>query len=403
MKYKWITILFVFSMSIFLGGCWSSRELSDLAITTALGIDKHEEGFRVTAQVMNPGEIAGDQLSSRVPVSTYSENGKTIFEALRRLTQSTPRKLYLSHIRMVVFGQELAEAGLAPALDFISRDHEMRTDFSISVAKDMRAEDLLNVLTPLEKSPANKIVSSLRTSQNNWAPTKVVTLDELIATLSSKSKEPVLTGLYITGDPDTGSSLENVETIHPPTQLHVDNIGVFHNDQLVGWLNESESKGFNYITDNITNTVGWVECDKEGTVSLEITKTNTELSGYQEDKKPKIVIDVKSEANIAEISCTIDINDEKTIQDIEKKIEKKLVDIVNGSIEKAQELNSDIFGFGEVLGRFEPKRWQTWGKNWQEEFINLEIVVNTDMKIIRTGTTTDSFVNDIKKNKNEDE
>ncbi|MRH45086.1 Ger(x)C family spore germination protein [Aquibacillus halophilus] len=404
MNQKVVHLLCIVVLCISLTGCWSSRELSELAIATALGIDKHEDGYKLTVQIMNPGEIAGRQLTTRAVVTTYSTTGKTIFEALRRLTTITPRKIYLAHLRIIIFGQELMEEeGLANSLDFISRDHELRTDFSLAIAKDMSAEDLIKVLTPIEKVPADKIFSSLKTSQDNWAPTKVVMLDELISSLTSPGKQAVLTGLYISGKPETGNHIENVQQVDSPAKVHLDHIGVFKGDKLVGWLNESESKGFNYITDNVLNTVGWVECDQTGTISVEVFKSNTKLTGLADNGTPKITIDVKSEASIGEVACQIDINDEKKLTEIEQKLEKKIEEIVNGSIAKAKEFNSDIFGFGDVLRRFEPKKWETWKENWSEEFQNIEITVNADMKIRRTGTTTESFIGKIEQKKEKDE
>ncbi|MED4179591.1 hypothetical protein [Priestia megaterium] len=43
--------------SLLLSGCWSSRELNELAITVAVGIDKAEDGIIVTVQLINPGDI----------------------------------------------------------------------------------------------------------------------------------------------------------------------------------------------------------------------------------------------------------------------------------------------------------------------------------------------------------
>lgn len=40
-------------------GCWNGRELNELAITLAIGLDRTMDGqYLVTAQVANPGEVA---------------------------------------------------------------------------------------------------------------------------------------------------------------------------------------------------------------------------------------------------------------------------------------------------------------------------------------------------------
>ncbi|WP_163539573.1 Ger(x)C family spore germination protein [Gracilibacillus sp. YIM 98692] len=403
MKRKIMILLLSFFMCLITAGCWDSHELTEMALATGLAIDKEGDEYTVTAQVLNPGEIAGAQMTNRLSVSTYSTTGKTIFEAVRRLTQTTPRKLYLSHLRIIIFGEELAEEGIGRAIDFVSRDHEMRTDFTLSIAKGMRAEDVLKILTPLEKVPANKVFSSLEMSQDAWAPTKVVHVDELIDSLTSPSKQAVLNGLYVQGDIEIGSTLDNVERVNSPTLIKIDHIGVFRHDQLIGWLDEEQSKGFNYITNNVSNTVGSVACDKPGRIVIEVINTNTELKGKTENGSPKMVVHVTSEVNIGEVLCPIDIMKKKNISDVEKKVEKKMKDIMYASIDKAKELNSDIFGFGEVLKRQVPKQWKNWEQNWDEEFTNLNVDVKADVKIRRTGTISESFLNKMEKNKKKDE
>ena len=46
----------------------------------------------------------------------------------------------MSHLRIVVFGEELAREGIAKAIDFLLRDHEIRADFYMLVAREERAQ-----------------------------------------------------------------------------------------------------------------------------------------------------------------------------------------------------------------------------------------------------------------------
>lgn len=52
--------LVIIGTTLLLSGCWSKKELTDLAIVAALGIDKNEEGRYVgTLQIINPSNVAG--------------------------------------------------------------------------------------------------------------------------------------------------------------------------------------------------------------------------------------------------------------------------------------------------------------------------------------------------------
>lgn len=45
-------------MTTLLSGCWSRKELGDLAVAIGLGIDKSDKGYRVTVQIVAPSMAA---------------------------------------------------------------------------------------------------------------------------------------------------------------------------------------------------------------------------------------------------------------------------------------------------------------------------------------------------------
>ncbi|KAB8137722.1 Ger(x)C family spore germination protein [Gracilibacillus oryzae] len=382
-----------------LSGCWSAKELTDITLATALAIDKDENNeYKVTIQVVNPSEVAGDQISSRSSVATYSATGRTMFEAVRKITKISPRKVHLSHLQILVYGEEFAREGIGETLDFLIRDHGFRTDFTIAIAKGLTAEDLVSVLTPLEKIPAQKIASSIESSQDNWAPSKEVLLNELIESVSSEGKDAILTGIYVQGDPDEGKSMQNVESADAPAKVRLDAIGVFSGDKLLGWLNEDQSKGFNYITNNISSTVGWVNCgDGDRTITLEVINSETKIKGSIKNGKPEINLDLNIAVNVADVECSIDLTNTEERNEVEKKLEQKTVDLINDSVSAAKEYESDIFGFGAAIRRSDPQEWKNVKDNWATLFPETDVKANVTVQIEQSGMITTPIYNDIKK------
>ncbi|MEH7250633.1 Ger(x)C family spore germination protein [Neobacillus niacini] len=379
---------------IWLAGCWSSHELSDLMIVTGMGIDKdiESENYVVTLQIINPGEIASQTKTERLEVTSYQTKGKTLYEVMRRISTEVPRKMYLSHIQLIIFGEEFAKEGIGKSLDFISRNHEFRTDFYILVSKGGKAEDILNVLTPTESSPLVSLYSSIEVAEKIWAPTKGVTLDELMRGIISEGINPVLTGVEANGDKEKGSEVKGLEQIRPAAVTKVTGYGAFKKDRLVGWLNESESKGYNYIIDHVESTVGTVPCDEDGIIALEVSKSKTETKAGMKDGKPLITIDTSIEANIGEVQCKIDLLKEESIRKIEKNAERQVVSLMEASVKKAkEELKSDIFGFGETIHRQHPDVWKKIKNHWNETFQDVEVTYNVQYKIRRLGTISNTI------------
>lgn len=388
-------------LSLFLTGCWDRRELNELGITLALGIDKVEDEYQVTAQVVVPSEISMKSSTGRSPVTLYQANGETVYEALRKMTKTSPRKIYPGHLRMLVIGEDLAEEGIGESLELLSRDWELRSDFYVAIAKDMTAEEILNVTTTLEAIPANKMFNTLKASETAWAATNGIILDELITDLTNEGKEAVLTGILVTGDQEIGTSKQNVESITPSARIQYDDLAVFKKDKLLGWLTEEESRGYNDITNSVKNTVSVISCPKKGKISIEIIQLKSDVKGKMNKGKPEVDVNIKLKGNVGEVECPINLTEPKTIAELEKITEKKMEDSINQTIESVQkQYESDIFGFGEAIHRSNPKEWKKIKGQWDKGgFSELTANVKVAVKLQHTGTVGSSFLKDVKETK----
>ncbi|UFJ39836.1 Ger(x)C family spore germination protein [Brevibacillus humidisoli] len=383
---------------LFATGCWNRRELNDISIQVGIAIDKVGKQYRVSTQIVDPGEVAVKQgRAGRAPVTMYHMTGDSVFETVRKMTRESPRKMYGAHLRMLVLGESVAREGIGKALDLISRDHEFRTDFYIVVARGASAHQILKNLTPLEKIPANKMFRSLETSENAWAETMSITLEELITDLTSEGISPVLTGIEITGDREMGETTKNLELIDSPVRVRYAGLAVFSQDKLVGWLNEEESKGLVYIRDFVDSTIENVTCPKGGLLGLEVLRSSTEVEGKVTNGKPEIDITIKTEGNVGEVQCLIDLTKSSTLADLEKRAEQEIKKRVERTIKKVQKTYKvDIFGFGQAIYQADPQAWKKRKGEWKEEFVDLTVNVNVDFKIRRLGTVTQSFLQDMK-------
>lgn len=362
MKRKIAILCLILALVLLLTGCWNRRELNELAIAVGMGIDKQGDQFRVSLQVVDPGKASAKKgAGGGAPATLYTEEADTIFEAIRKITTISPRRMYFSHLRICVIGESMATEGMAKSLDLLSRYHQFRTDFYIVVSKGTSAEDTLKIMTPLDPIPANDLFSSLETSQKNWSPSTTVTLDELVSALTSEGMQPVLTGLRIVGNKETGETSGNVQEIAPSARLQYSGLAVFRKDRLIGWLNETESRGYNFIRGKVQSSVGFVACPRGGKVVSEIIRTQTTIKGNVYRGEPQVNIKMQVEANVGEVECNdLDLTQVGTIYDIEKKEEEKIEEIMKMAVRKAQKsYKADIFGFGEAIHRADPRTWKS--------------------------------------------
>ena len=382
-------------------GCWNRRELNDLAIVMAMGIDKVDGEYLLSTQIVNPGGVAASKDGAggtQSAVATYSMRSADIFEGIRRLTTMTPRRLYFSHIQVLVLGEQVAREGTKEVLDLLFRDHEVRPDFYVILAKDTSALHILSMLDPLEKIPATKLYKSLETGEKAWGSVISIQLDEFITQLLSEGSEPVLVGVTVKGKVHTGSNGNNPQQESVSTLLKYEDIGVFKEDKLQGWFNEKESIGFSYITDRLDSTVEAIPCDKNSKLIIEIIHSKSTLDGRVVNGKPQVEVKIKAEGNVGEVACAIDLAKSQTIYKLEREVEKRIKEKIQNVITKAQkQFHSDAFGFGQVIYQNDPKGWEKVRHDWNEAFVDLKVKINVDVKLRRTGKVGNSFIPFIKK------
>ncbi len=357
-------ILMLLISSLVLTGCWDKRELDELAITMAIGVDESDVGYLVTAQVVVPLEVSIEGNTGNSPITQVRAEGETVSEAIRKLAKIVPREIYPGHLRILVISETVAEKGIGEIVDYFSRNWEMRSDFYVVVAKEMTAEEILNVSTAIETIPANSMFNMLNVAQETWSSTRGIHINDLISDIGSDGKEAVVTGIEVIGDEELGSSKKNVETITPKARLRLLDLGVFKKDKLVGWLTEEESIGYNKVSNQVKSSVTTLSCPEGGTMAIEMVRANSEIKAKINNGTPEVEVKIKTEGNIAEVDCQIDLMKAENITKLEKLYSEKVKEVMQKSITTLQEdFNADIFGFGEAVHRADAKVWKKLESN----------------------------------------
>ncbi len=391
MKLKKLLLAFIILTNLLLSGCMGSKEINSLALTISIGIDKAENGYSITYQILNPKAIASKKSSNESTFFLYTESGDDLFEIIRRITTISPRKVYNSHLRMIVLSEEIAKEGIQSLLDFFIRDHEFRTDFYFVVARGSTAHEVLKSITPLESVSGMEMYDSIKASEKTWAPTKAVKIIELVNNLISDGTNPVLTGVELVEQQEKSSSIDGLKQ-SVVNKLKLSSLCAFKKDKLVGWMTEDESKGYNYITENVKNTIGHIQLDEQNKITTEVINAKSKTKAYMLNGKPAAKVEVSLTVNIAAETGTFDVSTEENSEKLSKLMEQKTSQLCESAIRKAQEnLGTDVFGFGEEIHRTYPKLWKKIKNNWNNEFTKLPVSVTVHVKVNGLGESTKSI------------
>jgi spore germination protein KC len=367
----------VISLTFNLTGCWSQRELNDYAVVVGVGIDKDEEtgNILLTAQIAKPGKLAKDSKGSGSNEKAYwniSDTGETIFSTVREYTHESSRRLYWQHNKIIIFCREIAEDGVLNCIDYFVRDHETRTAAEIFVSDTDKASDILDVKPELEKIPSIDIDKLIKVQQLN-SETYSINLLTFIQRLMSKTTASVAPLIKITGEGEE-------------QKISVSGTAVFKKDKLVGKLNKPETRGLLWVDDKVKSGIVVVDCPGgDGKVDLEIMKASSTVTPEIENGNITIKIKIKEKSNLGSQSCTEDLATSKMLEALEEKLASAIRDEITASVEKAQALNADIFGFGEAVHRKYRNQWKDLESKWDEIFPSIQVEIKVDAEIYGTG------------------
>ncbi|MDD3392292.1 MAG: Ger(x)C family spore germination protein [Bacilli bacterium] len=383
--------LIILILPLFLTGCWNYRELNDMAIVSAIAIDKANDTYEVSVQIMNAkkgSSESGTSTSSNTnPITVLNVTGKTMHEALRNIVLQSPYKLYIGHMELIIIDESVAYDGISNIIDFFLRDPESRKQFKVLISKDSKASDIIKIITPLENFPTQDLIKTINNADVYESSIREISYDELLATIYAEGIEAVLPASIIIGSTEEGNSAENTESSETKTNIILDNLAVFNDDTLVGFLDKNDGIGYNFITNNISYGVISFKCDEKNYAATEIIESSSDFTVSIEQNLPKAIINVKTIAYLSELNCNNNITTKKGLEKIEEMAEKQIKKMIESSIETVQkQFGTDIFGFGQYLYRNNQEYWNENSYNWNNLFINLDYEINVDLLIKRKGS-----------------
>ncbi|MGE7186781.1 Ger(x)C family spore germination protein [Peribacillus sp. NPDC006672] len=404
MNRKRLVLLLMLIGTTFTSGCWDKKELNEMAIVSAVGVDKNKEGKLVaTFQIINPSNVAGALQGgggTNPPISIYRASGDNILEMDIVASTKISRDMYFAHANLIVISEEIAkEEGINAVFDAFERSPEFRATTRIVIARGVKARDIVETLTAIDKVTAEKIIKTIESTEKQQGGSVNINLQEVIKNLVSTGKEPIISGFTVNGQKGKEDKMENTQSSDIKANPKAAGIGVFKDGKLVDWLDGDMAKGSMWVMDRIEHTnlnIDWK--GKKDAITYQVIRQKTNVSIKMENGKPKVFIKVRAEGDIREANVPVNLGNPHVLIDIEKKLAKDLKKETEGAIVRAQKNKSDIFGFGEIMHESHPKVWKKLEKDWDDvTFPKLEAQVQVETFIRRTGLRNKPYLSNIKK------
>ena len=146
---KILLILCILSIIVIsLSGCYDSRNIENLAYATALGLDiSPNDMLLITLQISIPSSNSDNGSSQSNKTDTITVECSSISSGLSLINSYISKEINLSHCKVIVFSEILAEQGISEHIDTLKNNIEVRSDCNIIISK-CRAKDFIENASP---------------------------------------------------------------------------------------------------------------------------------------------------------------------------------------------------------------------------------------------------------------
>lgn len=385
MKNKGFLWIILILFPLLLTGC-GKREINDLAMVTAVGLDKGDKpgSIRITAQIVRPADARGQTGApsggTGQPIYSATADGESIFSAMRNLARFTSRRIFWAQNFIIVINENVAREGVSDILDFFTRNHETRMN-TWMVATPNKASELVSTITGLEVVPGEATDKLLRQNEivSDAPRTNVMRFQE---SFLSKSTHPVLAKMQLK---KRGISNKKPKEFGSIKQVELTGTAVFNRDKMVGWLSPSNSRGLLFFIEKVSSADVVLPCPDASKksnkrVSLELKNQKFQVNPMYKNGKPQFDVQLITYADLVESECSVPL--EKMQKQLETALKKNLQKEIEGVIQKAQKkYKVDFLKLGEIFENRYPAEWRTIQNRWDQVFSRTDITVHVEAHV----------------------
>lgn len=312
-------------------GCMNSLRLKDRAIVQALGIDREEDGYRLTLQYFVP-TAAGEGDSRTNRNGLLSSAGATLSEAVENASRSYGREVFFGSNKVIVIGQSAAQTDIRSPIDYLNAHHQFHPSMILLLAEGDAAD-----IVGDEKSDAAEIEKLAEIALDSHHMNGGTLLDAVTQMKTGSMELPILRQ----GEREEGFLLEGA--------------GLLDREKLVDELTPSEVEGMLWLNGEIGRSLLHLDLPGGGSCVLEILSGHTEKRVHT-DADGGLVFDFSIHADCAVREMTGSERGGREItEELRHLAEQKIFQLCHRVLEKTVEKNgADLFELETTVRHFLP-------------------------------------------------
>jgi len=332
--------------------CWDAVELEDRAFVVAIGIDKHDDEYKISVSVPLNEKDGEENHESMVKTA----HAPTITEALKILDAKTDRTLYYGQAKLLILGKDLLTDAAKTNRTISALNNMPKIDARINVlATSGSALEILEAKPPDETVPGLFVADMYRNKNKIGGNSFALDLQRLASSFYNGAIIPMV-------------SLEGEDAII------LQGAAVIKDGKKIGSLSREELQGFLWGVSR-GNNGAIVTVDIKGVlIPIEIEKHNTQVSFSQNN------------GLTADITINITAAPQE-IEDMDNGLEYELATQIAHNLlaitEKLQhEFQLDGYDWLEVLRQKNYSLYKLYKNDWPYVFPTMEIMPIITVEIV---------------------
>lgn len=351
-------LIFLTIICLLATGCYDYVELNDLSIISGIGIDKKDNEYEVTYEILNDKKQGTD--SSQQKSIIISETGRNLPEALINTTKKSPKQAYFAHLKLLIITEEVASADMQNIIEYFLRSANIRSEFYIVISANSSSKAIFESVseeTPVMSDKINVMLERNFKTKNSIYKNN---FEEIQINFLEKGQDAII---------PTISFDEELVTLGGNA--------IFDGYKLKKILNDEESLDLNILTGKATNAFYTFNCpnDDNQKITLNVYKSGAK---FKIDKNNKLNIDVSLMTQLKSYSCQKSLKDINTYKIYNDTYAKEFKTKLENFYETLLENKTDILGIGKKLYIKNRK----YNKN---AWLDLDYKINVDLKINKDG------------------
>ena len=206
---KFFMIIFAIIFINFLTLDFLLIDVEKTALIVAIGIDKNDTGYEVTAQIAVP---EATNQSTKSNESVIYANGETLYDAVNDIGSRTGWYPKLSFCNLIVLGNGVFEENVMGVVDFFVRSYKVE-DSAILCASETTAKDVLLSISPLDNISSFALSKIFVRDHNNASSILTTTIKEFATLYYSPCKSGFMPKIKMIDTKDNGDNTSNASSL----------------------------------------------------------------------------------------------------------------------------------------------------------------------------------------------